>query len=308
MLAAHGTALELGEQHEVNLAGEYWGDPDTSSYRYEPECAFMKPATDIVLLGHGYSTGSRAAEVSVGLSVGPIQKAVLVIGDRYWEGGLAGSIRMSSPQPFDRIPLVYEHAFGGWDRSDPEQEACEHRNPIGKGFRVRWDGKERIALPNIEDPRHRIQALSDRPTPAGFGFLSPHWQPRASSGGTYDAAWMSRRSPLLPMDFNRRYFNAASPGLVAPGYLRGDEPVHVKNASVRGPLTFALPRVPPPQVTVTVRNRGIEQLTTALDTIIIDTDQDLVSLIWRAHVRVLEIPRSVTAVTVQSERTAITWT
>jgi hypothetical protein len=82
----------------------------------------------------------------------------------------------------------------------------------------------------------------------------------------------------------------------------------VKNASARGPLTFALPGVAPPQVTVTVRNRGVKTLTTVLDTVIIDTDEDLVSLIWRAHLRVLEIPRSVAAVAVQSERTATTWT
>jgi hypothetical protein len=59
---------------------------------------------------------------------------------------------------------------------------------------------------------------------AGFGFISPHWQPRAGLAGTYDASWQASRAPLLPVDFDRRHLNAVSPGLVAPGYLRGGEP------------------------------------------------------------------------------------
>ena len=36
----------------VSLAGQLWGEPGKSSYKYEPECAFIKPATDVVLIGH----------------------------------------------------------------------------------------------------------------------------------------------------------------------------------------------------------------------------------------------------------------
>ncbi len=43
--------------------------------------------------------------------------------------------------------------------------------------------------------------------------------------GLADEVWNKTRKPLLPKNFDRRYFNAAAPGLVAPGYLKGDEPV-----------------------------------------------------------------------------------
>ena len=43
--------------------------------------------------------------------------------------------------------------------------------------------------------------------------------------GTYDKKWQEERAPLLPRDFSKRFLNAAAPGLVAPGYLRGDETV-----------------------------------------------------------------------------------
>lgn len=291
-------SLEVAEQRPVNLAGEHWGDPETSSYRYEPECAFMKPATDIVLLGHAYSPHSSAIEVPVGIRVGTVQKIVTVVGDRDWEPGLSGRIRMTPPLPFERMPLIYERAFGGWDRRDPEQPACELRNPIGTGFRVHWDVPEPTPLPNLEDPGDRIQTPQDRPAPAGFGFLSPHWLPRASFAGTYDDDWTAERSPLLPRDFDRRFFSAASPGLIAPGYLRGDEPVTVVNASPRGQLNFALPSIAAPRVAVTLRGAGVRALNTQLDTLIVDTDEHLVTLIWRAYLTVSDVPRDVVAVAV----------
>jgi len=292
--------LELAPQQPVNLTGEYWGDPDTSSYKYEPECAFEKLATDIALLGHAYASGRTATEVSVSLRVGSIEKVVTVIGDRYWEEGLAGRIRMSTPERFERIPLIYERAFGGFDQNDAERRACEVRNPVGRGFRVRWDGAEHaVSLPNLEDPQNRIRSLSDRPAPAGFGFLSPHWQPRVSFAGTYDASWTAERSPLLPRDFNRRFFNAASPGLIAPGYLAGDEPVSVVNVSPNGSLDFSLPGIAAPQVEVTLRDGGVQTLPTHLDTVVIDADKCLLVMIWRAHLTVSNVPRDVAAVSVQ---------
>ncbi len=37
-------SLAIAEkQLPVNLGGELWGEPGISSYKYEPECAFMKP-------------------------------------------------------------------------------------------------------------------------------------------------------------------------------------------------------------------------------------------------------------------------
>ena len=217
--------LPAEEQVPVNLAGEYWGDPDKSSYKYEPECAFIKPATDIVLIGHAYTPTSETTEVNVTLRVGQIEKSVRVIGDRYWVKAL-GIISMTKPEEFERIPLIYERAFGGWDRthSNPAQHAFEPRNPVGTGFRSKNGNFEQgIRLPNIEDLRYPVKSYGETSLPAGFGFTSPNWQPRASLAGTYDDAWTKLRMPLLPKDFDRRFLNGASPGLTAPGFLKGNE-------------------------------------------------------------------------------------
>jgi hypothetical protein len=294
------------EQISPNLSGEFWTDPDVSSYKYEPETAFVKSATDIVLIGHAHALKPGETSVDVGIRVGLVQKVVRVFGDRYLVRDRVKS-SIYGPKPFAKIPLVYELSFGGWDRShpDPNQHTFEPRNPVGVGFGYPA-GKtdEPLKLPNIEDPKYPWKRLGDRPPPAGFGFISPHWQPRASFAGTYDGKWDETRKPLLPTDFDRRFFNAASPGMIAPGYLRGDEPITIMNASSAGRLTFNLPGVSPPWCGVELRGGKKEILQTQLDTIIINTDEDLVFLLWRAHMAVRNGPHDVLAIQIDTKSRA----
>jgi hypothetical protein len=303
-LIQEGTRLSLAdEQVPVNVGGEYWGDPEKSSYKYEPETAFVKPATDIVLIGHAYAPKPGVTKVDVNLRVGPMQKVVRVVGDRYWVKRL-GMTSMTKPEPFERIPLIYERAFGGWDRShpNPEKHTFEPRNPVGTGFRGKKGKFEQgIRLPNLENPRHPVKSLNNRPPPAGFGFTSPHWQPRASFAGTYDKAWMKQRMPLLPTDFDRRFFNAAPPDQVAPGFLKADVPVEVINASPGGRVSFNLPGVPPPQCRVELRGRKDHRLETRLDTVIINTDENLLFLIWRTNLVLRSGPQDVVSIEVWAD-------
>lgn len=286
------------EQVPVQVAGLPWGKPEESSYRYEPECAFTKLATDVVLLGHAWAPNQKTRELLVSLRVGPLEKSVRVLGDRTWQRRL-GFISMTKPLPFERIPLVYERAFGGWDRSEPEphQHAFEPRNPVGVGFRASSRSfEEDLRLPNLEDPNDPLERFGQRASPAGFGFLSPHWQPRAAFAGTYDETWDKARKPLLPKDFDRRYFNAASPGLVAPGYLQGNEPVVITNASLQGALTFSLPGQLPPTPTVELAGTADAHPEMRLDTVILDTDEDHVLVLWRGHLTLAEGIHDVRAV------------
>jgi hypothetical protein len=280
-----GRCLLADEQIPLNLGGEYWGDdPEKSSYKYEPEVAFTKPATDVVLIGHAYAPKGSIKEMMVALRVGPVGKEVLVIGDRIWFKAL-GSVSMSGAVQFEKIPLVYERAFGGWDRDVPDRRkhACEPRNPVGTGFRAAGGFAEHIRLPNLEDPRAPIKSFGDRPPPAGFGFVSPHWQPRAALAGTFDEAWNKDRSPLLPKDFSRKHMNAASPGLVAPGYLRGNEPVVAVGVSPEGRLSFSLPGMATPTVRVALADGAPQAVVMALDTVIIEPDDRRVLMIWRGN-------------------------
>lgn len=288
-LGPRGVAL-ADEQAPVSPGGAPYGDPAVSSYRYEPECAFAKPATDVVLVGSAVAPKPGTAELLVAFQVGPVRKGVRVLGDRVFFKA-AGTVGMTRPAPFERIPLRWERAFGGWDRShpDPRKHELEPRNPVGVGFRGGGSRfEEGLRCPNLEDPARPFKGWGDRPPPAGVGFTSPSWQPRARYAGTYDERWTKERAPLLPTDFDRRFLNAAAPGLVAPGYLRGDEPVLVAGVSVTGGLSFHLPGVAPPEVIVEHRGREDARSATSLDTVIVDADAGRLFLLWRTQVPVRE--------------------
>ncbi|QSQ19027.1 DUF2169 domain-containing protein [Pyxidicoccus parkwayensis] len=286
VLSGQGLSL-AGEQAPLWLEGELWGeDSAQSSYRYEPECASFKPGTDVVLVGHAHPPDARTREFLVRFQVGPLRKEVRVVGDRTWYKSL-GSLAMTPPRPVERIPLCYERAFGGWDRSHPDsaRHTFEPRNPVGRGFRgPEGRFEEGVLLPNLEDPAHALTSFRQTPPPAGFGFLSPHWLPRARLAGTHDAAWERERKPLPPRDYDPRFMNAASPGLVATGYLRGNEAVVVENASPDGRLVFSLPGLPPPAFKVSLKGHSRKHGVLNLDTLIVDTDAARVYLHWRACV------------------------
>jgi hypothetical protein len=272
----------------VDPAGTWNGKPDASSPRNAPEADFIKPATDVALLGHAHAPGGKpVARLDVSLRVGPVRKTVRVFGDRQWRRFLLWR-SISAPKPFRSMPLTYERAFGGMDDTpgNPKHEEREARNPVGVGLLARGSQKKAPApLPNLEDPKKPIRSPRHRPMPAGFGFVAAHWEPRLAYAGTYDATWQKKRMPLLPEDFDRRFFNAAHPDLVAPGYLEGGEKVEVVNASPRGRLAFRLPEEMPEAV-VMMKDRTRHGLAMNLDTVTIDTDAHRVTLVWRASLPV----------------------
>jgi hypothetical protein len=299
-----GRCVRAENQIAPNLAGEFWGeDAETSSYKYEPEVAFMKPATDVVVIGHAWAPRKNTTEMQVGVRVGPVTKEVVVSGDRVWFK-TAGETTPTRALAFEKIPLTYERAYGGWDRAHPDERkhSCEPRNPVGTGYRASGGFEEGIRLPNLEDPRARVQALGDRPPPAGFGFTSPHWKPRAALAGTYDEKWTKTRSPLLAKDFDRRHLNAASPGLVAPGYLRGDESVMTVGMRAEGTLSFALPGLRPPDVRVQLTDgSAAQEIALKLDTVIIEPDDLRVMLLWRGNLVLRRGPHDVGSIEVLGE-------
>jgi hypothetical protein len=236
----------------------------------------------------------------VSFRVGHVEKNARVTGDRFWVRTL-GFVRKTKPRPFEKIPLIYENAFGGWDQSreNPKLQRFDPRNPVGTGYRSWLGGFEKdVRLPNIEHPWRRLRTYHQNPPPIGFGFTSPHWQPRVRFAGTYNQKWQQTRMPALPNDFDFRYFNGASNGLAAAGYLNGNEPVLIQNASAERRLHFNLPGVPPPLCKVELRGGIIQPIQTVLDTVIVNTDDRLLLLFWRGRLQLRRGPEDVVAITV----------
>ncbi|NOZ55156.1 MAG: DUF2169 domain-containing protein [Gammaproteobacteria bacterium] len=281
--------LEPAQQHPpLCLDGEYYGEPGVSSLKIAPEANYTKQATDIAVIGQAHApNGQTATQLDVSLSVGTINKTLRVFGDRHWQKSVHdGKLvwTMSQTQPFSTMPLIYEHAFGGMDTSPEDQNhhEVETANPLGLGFIAqKSDQIEGVRLPNIEDPQKLISTPADRPIPTGFGFISPEWEPRKTYAGSYDQHWEQNRMPLVPQDFNPRFYNAAHPSLLAPQYLAGNEAVEIKNATPDGYLAFNLPDQTP-IVVLEMADEQPQMLDVYLDTLVINTDERTVQLLWRA--------------------------
>jgi hypothetical protein len=234
------------KQPEIEWADVFAGEPGASSVLYESDATWGRSGTDVAFIGYAYPRRAGDRQVDVGLRVARLTKSLRVFGDRHWEGTLSGP-RISQPAAFERVPIVWERAFGGTDLTpaDPKNHRQEARNPVGRGFRAKASrtALEGSPLPNLEDPRRLITDPGDRPPPAGFGFVAKSWMPRLGYAGTYDDRWQKTRAPLLPEDYDSRFTVAASDGLWSSAGLTGGEIVDLIQLTPNGRLRFALPKV-----------------------------------------------------------------
>jgi uncharacterized protein YjbI with pentapeptide repeats len=255
-----------------------WDEDAPSSLRYASDFAPFKPRADVTVQGTWHSPGGR--EVLAGrasVRVGTWQKTLFVCGDRQFVPQGFGLYDVSEARPFRSMPLRYERAFGGADYA---------ANPLGMGSRASADGS--IPLPNWEIPSALISSTDDRPGPAGFGPVDRTWPQRTTKLGTYGGAWLRERWPYFPDDFDWGYFNAAPADQQIP-YLRGDESISLEGLhSGVSTFTSRLPGVRPRCFVRISRSAeaSTEEVVLNLDTVTIDADAGLVSLVWRGLIPV----------------------
>lgn len=280
--------VRLAEQQEpLVYADQHYGEPNQTSIQYECDFARFKRRTDVLVNGNAVSPrGKAVTELTVSLEIGNSKKEVKVFGDRKWERGLLG-FHSTPPESFESMPLVFERAFGGSDHSheSPKHQGTELRNPVGVGFHKNSTASaiEGKPLPNLEDSRHPISKWSDRPPPAGVGFIGRNWQPRVTHAGTYDERWMQERLPFLPADFDDQYFQAALQDQQF-SYLQGGETVRCTNMTPEGVFSFVLAQVNLP-LWFRFRDRPLEVLPN-LDTLVVEPGQRRYLATWRAAVPV----------------------
>lgn len=262
------------EQEPVCLFPEYLGEPGKSSLRCDLDLPRTKLGTDVLLNGSAYAPDGVATQtVDVTLRVGPIDKSLVVYGVRTWKRDLLGTTT-TEPQPFIRCPITYEKSFGGpyQESLSRSQQKASLSNPVGSGF----DTKNGQPAPQIEQSG---SVLSSAGAPvAGFGAIGPSWMPRRNFAGTYDEKWENTRQPLLPLDFDNRYFYSAPPDQQVPGYLKGGEAVELKNLTPSGHLSFRLPRLS--FGFRTVIDGGTESHRANLITVLIEPDQMRLYMVW----------------------------
>src|SRR5262245_39247253 len=235
-IEADGSTSLPDVQVPVTQAPVYSGKPGASSLLYDSDLVLTKVGTDIVLHGHAYADrGSVMSRVDVGLTIGPLNKRIRVYGDRNWIRRF-GRLATSDPIPFERMPIVYERAFGGREVAPADALAprLNARNPVGRGFSTDIHDLVGQPAPNLEDP------AAAQPTPIGFGPIAAHWSPRVERAGTCDRAWQEKRMPLPPEDFDDRFYNCAPDDQQTSQPLVGGEVVELTNLTPTGWLRFRI--------------------------------------------------------------------
>ena len=290
---------------EIRIADELWDPdaPDTSSLKYPSDLCQSKPSTDVIVVGSAIAPGRRpVAELEVALRAGPIDKRLRVVGPRAWYDAV-GHYALTPPSPFEALELRWERAFGGADYdSDPERPLEEPRNPSGRGL-VR-DPAALLGLegPNVEHPGDAMETHRSRPRPAGLGAIKRSWAPRRDYVGTFDDAWMEERMPLLPLDFDPRFHQAAPPDQVTGAPLRGGEPVAVEGMHADGPFAFSLPKH---RFFVGVRtDDGLTEHPPQLDLLLLEPNDRAFEMTWRSRVPLPRESRRLHYVQVNEKRWA----
>ena len=137
------------------------------------------------------------------------------------------------------------------------------------------------------------------PVAQAIGFVPSNADRRIKFAGTYDANWKSTQLPLPPLDLSPLFFNCATAGLTADGFLSGPLPVDLNGLSPRGRLRFTIPNI---SIRFTYRFQSRELPSpAALWTVLLQPDRDEFCLVWGACVDVGLRPSALHDVLVEAE-------
>jgi len=274
------------EQAPLVEADVFTGEPGFSAPLYECDYAHRKPRCDVLLNGSAYApAGNPTERTTVLLQIGSLTKSFEVVGNRVWQAG-ALYIAVSKPEPFTVMPISYNNAWGGVDRSqeDPAKHHSYPLNHAGLGYHEYTSGKymDGKPLPNTEERGSKISNPKGKYRPMAFGPIGRAWQPRPKYAGTYDQKWLDEQAPFWPDDFDYRYFQAAPEDQQMP-YPTGGEEVVLMNLTPEGTTRFRLPKMKVPVVLIPASGRE-QLLTTVIDTVVIEPDKKRFMLTWRGSV------------------------
>ena len=286
-------------QDEVELADRYEGDPASGLLVRTCDLVPFKPAADLTILGSSWAPrGAEAQSWITGVRLGRLEKVVRVHGPRAWqpvavEGEKSGSTgkdwTLSPAHPARAVSLGWRQAFGGPipGTGDEETPIDVHRfNPIGRGI-VDADHSPAdadIAAPSIEDPADPVLDWRRHDhVPQGFAPLPPVWRFRQQYAGTYDDAWLAEKHPLLPDDFDYRFYQYAAPDLIHRERLAGDEELQLLH--MHPDHTHIQVWLPGVQLSATAHwhDGTTASLAPMLDGVHVDLNSDLatIHLTWR---------------------------
>jgi hypothetical protein len=304
----NGGVHAAAEQTPPARVASWSGEPGKSSLLHDTDFVLSQSGTDVLVHGHAYApAGRRSPTVDVGLRVAPLAKRIRVQGIRAWMTGYASSAVVPGPaRPFDKVAITYENAFGGMDSAGPKgAPTCCAQNPVGRGFSHRPKNLVDSAAPQLEVPDVAIKAGPYDLRPAGFGPIAPSWLPRAALAGTYDEAWKKDQAPLLPKDFDERFYRSAPVDQQIAHHLPAGQPVELFNMTPEGVWGLRIPELGFRMRVIFTD--GEERANAVLHTVILDPDQRRVQMVWHSslpcHGREHKLTRAI--VNCEGDRTCL---
>lgn len=220
---------------------------------------------EVLIQGSHYPIDpSPAPSGEVAFALGPLEKRVLIFGERTWPDAQSGA---TAPAPFTEMPITWENAFGG---------PGFNLNPRGKGF-PDPEGSFPRSLPNLEAPAVRIESPRDRPDPIAFDPMGLTWPQRGEQAVGLDNDTICAPLPRLGEDFPWTTLNAAPLDQRIPGFWAGDEAFALLGMHPRRPtLTSALPAIRPRALALRVAEGEVlrEEPPLNLDTVWLAPEQE----------------------------------
>lgn len=246
-------------------------DPARSLYAPSDRVPF-KRRPEVLLVGHAFAPGGRPVRSLVArLQVGEMDKSIEVWCDRVF----AQDGQLLEGRPFTTMPLRWERAAGGpgtW-------------NPVGMRFDASPDLYGAVAVPNLQPPGHHVASRGETFAPIGVGPVAPTWPSRAGRLTPESAAgWAARWFALpLPEGLDASFFSSAPPDQQVDE-LRPDERIVLENLHPAHPrLVTNLAGVTPRAVAERVEGTR-EEVRLVADTLWIDTDRGVATLVWRGSI------------------------
>lgn len=268
------------EQEEVNTIDEFGDTPFNSSPIKVCDFAPVKPKIDVLLDAEAFSPKEAyVIELEVGCMVGPMKKKLRVVGNRVY-GRTLGIIYTSNTVPFNRKPIIYENAYGGWQQDEPDKPVLyDLRNPAGTGFFKKRKYAEDVSLPNIEYPGFPTRKNPKKNRVAGFGPIAPHWSSRITYAGTVDPD--SEQASWPPPDVNPLFYQCAPEDQQLERVIGGEPVLLVHLHPDHQEIRFSLPSISI-DFESTVNGKMFKQPGN-LNTICLTPSKPRLTMVWQAN-------------------------
>ncbi|MEO0443221.1 MAG: DUF2169 domain-containing protein [Pseudomonadota bacterium] len=273
------------DQGDLFAEDQFFGEPETSSVRFESDYVSYKPHTDIIVNATSYAPDQRPQ------SGWPCGVKVTTAG-----GDLVARQLLSITPPtadYIAVPVRYEYAKGGVvniqnQGQEDQQYHLDMYNPVGAGpYPHAHQAHKQSVLINA-DNNHS----SDANIPPGLGFIHRSWKNRLDYAGTYNQEWLEKQHPYPPHDFDHQHHQGAHPSLIVKNYLKAGAMVQLLNLHRDAPqMYFTLPKYRFLSRVFTNTQKQYQVMN--LDTLIINLnsdkpDEDYALASWRSYTPLME--------------------